>query len=317
MSRKQAKTRKKAPVASTDCYQTILAERTNRLRKGDKLYHYCPADAALSILEKGTIRFSDIKVLNDAEEGVWGYQVFQEAVRRIAERQDLPPRFPVIKTEFFDAIESVWTTISGISRPFLASFSLSGDSLSQWRAYADDGRGFAIGFGIAAFRQMPCHLLTVLYDRDAQVSETILSIGKIHKIFKNSANLACLPFVEHAYALMGKSVSFKNPAFRDEHEVRSLHMVGALINDNCWKLQDLGGYIGEQMVQGHPVGFQVRKGGIVAYLDIPFSPDRTAAAIEEIVLGPKCGNTPEDMNFILGNLGYGILPIRRAGVAYR
>ena len=34
---------------------------------------------------------------------------------------------------------------------FVSCFSADGDVLSQWRAYADDGHGFAIGFAPAEF----------------------------------------------------------------------------------------------------------------------------------------------------------------------
>ena len=35
---------------------------------------------------------------------------------------------------------------------FIASFSRDRDDLGQWRAYADDGRGFAIGFSPRLFK---------------------------------------------------------------------------------------------------------------------------------------------------------------------
>jgi len=35
--------------------------------------------------------------------------------------------------------------------PYISCFSLDSDSLSQWRAYADDGKGVAIGFNEECF----------------------------------------------------------------------------------------------------------------------------------------------------------------------
>ena len=49
----------------------------------------------------------------------------------------------------------------------ISCYSLDPDVLSQWRAYADDGRGFAIEFS-AKLMQMPAKKLRVLYDEERQ-----------------------------------------------------------------------------------------------------------------------------------------------------
>jgi hypothetical protein len=41
------------------------------------LYHYCSAQALLSVLKNRTIRFSDVTLLNDREEAAWGYLPFR------------------------------------------------------------------------------------------------------------------------------------------------------------------------------------------------------------------------------------------------
>jgi hypothetical protein len=47
---------------------------------------------------------------------------------------------------------------------FISSFGLCGDDLGQWRAYADGGRGFALGFDAAALEHesAPDSLLAII-----------------------------------------------------------------------------------------------------------------------------------------------------------
>ena len=100
----------------------------------ETLYHYCSASAFLAIIRSRTIRLGSIFFMNDSKEYYW----FQEQVLQyIQQHRDESP-------EYFAEVEA------HVSQPsidqYCACFSADGDSLSQWRAYADDGRGFAIGF---------------------------------------------------------------------------------------------------------------------------------------------------------------------------
>jgi hypothetical protein len=56
--------------------------------------------------------------------------------------------------EFLDCLADMLSTknFSGRFEFFIASFSRDLDELSQWRAYADNGRGYAIGFAPRVFR---------------------------------------------------------------------------------------------------------------------------------------------------------------------
>jgi hypothetical protein len=57
----------------------MLIQRVRPKDTQGTMYHYCSAQTFLSIIQNRTIRFSDINLLNDAEEGRWGYGIFIEA----------------------------------------------------------------------------------------------------------------------------------------------------------------------------------------------------------------------------------------------
>jgi hypothetical protein len=66
----------------------------------------------------------------------------------------------------------------------ISSYSLDPDVLSQWRAYADDGRGFAIGFS-PKLMQMPAKKLRVLYDEDRQLYEMLGNLKHTYEYEKS------------------------------------------------------------------------------------------------------------------------------------
>jgi Protein of unknown function (DUF2971) len=111
------------------------------------LYHYTDARGLKGIIESGTIWFTDYRHMNDPSELVHG----MEFAHLVANDPDLNAD---------QRVEAFLKTFSGMFKHakfqatldfFIASFSRSRDELGQWRAYADNGRGFAIGFSPRIF----------------------------------------------------------------------------------------------------------------------------------------------------------------------
>lgn len=101
------------------------------------IYHYCGADTFHAICLNKKLRFSDLHSMNDYMERHWGYDIWEEAASGLLDS---------IGVSFLDEIDRVFHN-SGFQGLLLGScFSKNGDVLSQWRAYADDGAGYSIGF---------------------------------------------------------------------------------------------------------------------------------------------------------------------------
>jgi hypothetical protein len=299
---------------------------TDRLREIDDdsiIYHYCSSESFISIVNNRTIRFSDINLLNDAEEGRWGYKVFEDAATKVINRDGIPEEvcklIEGLDEAFVDQIDKLRFAAGLRFANFASSFSTDGDSLSQWRAYADDGRGMAIGFRVSELRRMPVQIFDIEYQYEKQVKEVSTRICSIYLEFCDKGKDCSLPwFFEACVSLAVSLIGFKNPAWRDEKEVRCQHVVDVDISDEgIWTLTDGGGVSAGKDVEGQPIRFHARQSSIVPYLDMPFEVSGERKPIVEVVLGPKNPNAPGNIMFALGNAGYGHVALKRAGAAYR
>jgi hypothetical protein len=127
---------------------------------------------------------------------------------------------------------------------FSLSFSLDGDELGQWRAYSDNGRGYAIGFDASSLEQAFSRLgrekhlvFPVSYDENhlSELQERLVDTFVFY--------LRALPST-HALTAVGRdfltnmlgsftsvalhiSVLFKNKHYRAEREYRFLQVFGS------------------------------------------------------------------------------------------
>jgi hypothetical protein len=296
----------------------MLIERLRDVQKEGTMFHYCSAQTFLSIIQNRTVRFSYVNLLNDAEEGRWGYDIFIEAVNLLLRREGIYKNAPAVPRAFLDKIDQVWFNSQIGFSNFVACFSSDGDSLSQWRAYADDGRGFAIGFKVKELRRMPIQIYDVLYEKEKQVEEMVNILGASYLEFQErEMKLDDGWLFQRSVEIAASSIALKNPAWRDEKEVRCHHIVSSIVDRASWRLVDDGGLIDGTSVAGQPIQFQARDGVVVPFFDMPFEVSAECQPIQEVVLGPKYLHAPYTVRFALGNAGYGDVPIKNAGSKYR
>src|SRR5260221_5581453 len=117
--------------------------------------------------------------------------------------------------------------------------------------------------------------------------------------------------------LAASSIALKNPAWRDEKEVRCHHLVNAKIDDKSWRLEDAGGTRDGEPLPAQPIHFQARRGVIVPIIDEPFEVTDDRQPIKEVVLGPRYPSNAGALMFAMGNAGYRSVSIRTAGSQYR
>ena len=190
----------------------------------DVFYHYCSVQTFQAICEHKKIRFSDINMLNDYYEARWSYRIFELAATELLNDKMIGEKFVDPNKAFFDKVDEVIAPQQLYSLPIISSFSKEPDVLSQWRAYADNGRGIAIGFTGAVLKAMPVTRLEVLYDRKQQVKEMKAALLAIHmESIKDGPISFGTKFREACQLLSFWKLGFKNPAFAEEKEVRCLH----------------------------------------------------------------------------------------------
>ncbi|MGY3593968.1 hypothetical protein ACVIGB_002017 [Bradyrhizobium sp. USDA 4341] len=210
----------------------MIYDRLYKPTNDELIYHYCGADAFTQIVRSKTMWQTAYSALNDATERKWGYEQFQDAADKLRK---------VCGAEFIDRIMEIVRLTQDHSVAMVSSYSLNGDLLSQWRAYADDGRGFAIGFSPREL-EWPAKPLRVLYDRAAQRKELTNNIRHVFETEKQFGFRYDERFNHHWFAFALDLCAYKHPSFAEEMEIRNVHMSGLALdeqrkadNDSAWR----------------------------------------------------------------------------------
>lgn len=206
----------------------------------NELYHYTSGQSFVSIINSQYLFATERSFLNDPNEFEWGLNEINSIINNLNDNQ--------YSSNFIEQIKlSLMEKQQDNLRLFVLSLSANSDLLSQWRAYAEDGKGFAIGldgkvlrdrsgFGENVLRDIDVnkypnefvytyHLLQVIYNKFDQ--KTILNKfvefaykfwNKIEDKNDNDALLFFRLMVEHR--LKEILISLKNPGYQEEQEWR-------------------------------------------------------------------------------------------------
>jgi hypothetical protein len=283
----------------------MLPSRVYQPAASELIYHYCDATAFLAICTGKKMRFSDAFSMNDFMEMHWGYRVWERAATVLLER---------VGREFLDRIDVVLHGFGLRGLPVVSCYSKLGDVLSQWRAYADDGQGYAIGFHAQSLLQMSVRPLEVLYEEDQQIFELQAGILALHK---SAASEETPEFGLLSNLLAADLAALKNPAFKEEQEVRLLHLLDFEESNSSLRLVDAGGRTFTKEVQGVPVSFRMRQNAPVAYIDLDFSDVGETNPIKQVIVGPKNGALLSGISVFLETIGLGGVEVRRSQASYR
>lgn len=284
------------------------------------LYHYCSNLAFHSILAQKKVRLSLLSMSNDSKEG----QHIIDAAARV-----LPNSFKHKR----DALEQLQQVISLISA---IGFCLSadGDVLSQWRGYADNAQGVAIGFDFTAMDEAAeqdtndeiiVRLTPILYDEHIlmQIMEPDLQPVIEHftkgKMRKPLVDTILSPMTDEekeketerykkaidelGYMLMkiaNYAFMVKAPFFQEEKE---------------WRIAALLTNLGEALVLPN-AQFQPSAEKLKPFRDFPlqgFPP----SVIREIVLGPRNQTPNQVVRLYLDSQGFQHVSVRRSVGSYR
>ena len=277
------------------------------------LYHYCNVNSFFNIIENRSIWLSDIEKSNDTLELSYIKKEYSNYVRQAIIdfigyhiTNDLP-----FDEDKLTAFSNVFSEIHAlpISKTWVFCLSEKGDLLSQWRGYADDGYGIAIGFDRKFFekfvdtfwesRKEEPYLLWLSkinyskYDMKKEIEKLInpLEFGK------------CITLEEFANKIMQPlsqvdaiAPFFKDPSFKEEKEWRIAF--SSIIGTECnysrinreTPVATLGGF----------AYFPIDK-NLVSHLELKFKDLKKA--INKIILGPKCQVSINEMRYYLISKG--------------
>lgn len=203
------------------------------------IYHYTNDVGLRGILETGQLWLSDIFNLNDPSELSHG---FSHAVNILNGKADKGPPESQLFAKDFSAFHS--GGMQQTAHYFVCSFSSDGDDLGQWRAYADNGRGYALGFDAKALEEIftkengvpipnnntfpVTYKDAVLTDIHRQMIDSMFDLislprGKNMESASVNAYMKELSVYLSVHALHA-ALFFKHEAYRNESEYRFLQI---------------------------------------------------------------------------------------------
>lgn len=267
------------------------------------IYHYCNVDAFKAIIQNKTLWLSSVYNLNDYKEIHW---IKEKVLKKIALYTD---KYSFDK---FNKFEQFYN--NELPNVYIASFSKGDDLLSQWRAYANDGHGVAIGFNTEYFKQNNLvSTSTVLYDELEQenlidnILAPLLNLGdNINTNSKEFMNL-CEHIIEQLNFLSAKS---KNELFKEENEVRLIHTPTITDDEENQK------FIFENNLSD--MMFRAVCGNLIPYFELRFNKELLdIPPILEIVKGPKNKFIDQEIKIFLSNNGLYNVKIKNSKSSYR
>jgi len=283
------------------------------------IYHYTSDAGLRGILESGQLWLSDIFSMNDPSELRHG---MSPAVEILKARARADRREQKLFADDFSNFSEL--SIEATAHYFVCSFSSDSEELGQWRAYADNGRGYVLGFdgkeledafiGSSTTPNPTTRLLRSTF----RVNYDDAELSKIHgKLIDAMFDLISLPrgrkdldsdsINEYTRALsiytsqyvLSTAIFFKHEAYRHESEFR---------------FQEL------HEVSGSPpdVKRRYRSHQMVKYREFDWR-SRQPRALREIVVGPAA-DRDKALQFArdcLASFGYKHVTVRQSQIPYR
>ena len=254
------------------------------------LYHYCGLDAFLSIIKNSTLWLSDIRKSNDYLECVYCRDKINEKIRGFLEDDKEA-------LEAWDFGYNINSDLSMDMISYVACFSENKDQLSQWRGYADNGAGIAVGFSRESFADLkeaaPSHISfrKVIYDEKEQEKF-------IERIARESIKAMETKPVAQVAAELNQNYRLqfpvlKNASFEEEAEWR------IIFNDSFSKRKR---HVGKNILFSG-IRYTVREKRLVSYIEMDFSKLKYNA-VKEIWIGPKAEVEIQDILHLLDVYGY-------------
>lgn len=232
----------------------------------ERYYHYTSVEGCFGIITTRGIWLTDYRFLNDKREL----------------RQGLESFLTQIPGEYRASFERAFKWHDMWNHHCVFSLSRSPTILSQWRAYASDGAGMALGLSSTFLNYAGLSLVECRYeDHDEYALELVRKhaqfVASVHEA--SSQRVAENDFMDWIAdnkagfnALIEDLIALKNPAFAEEQELRAV-----------WSKP-----MGE-------VKMRVARDLIIPYVEAKIWPEDEKAShlgvvLPEIWLGPKCSD---------------------------
>lgn len=312
------------------------------------IYHYCTLDTFVQVIKNKTIRMSDLNKTNDYLEKTWGKRFLYDTLCEELEKNNIQMNLKEgywYSDEAHTHLEQLQNDIDRMLKhqTLITCFSKDRDKLSQWRAYANDGSGIAIGFDLNYLRKM------VKNSQNFYIGEVVYKKDKQKKIIREEVYAPAFQYMKNFFQhdmdkVYGDFNTYfveefdifceiqdnseqifcflKNPAFEEEHEVRMVYNTGIYEDIEMEELKKLM-LVPHEFGKGKkklilkPMEVQLKGEKLVMYADLNFEHCIQDGIIKEIVIGPKAEITDHDIQQLLCVNGFDDIIIRKSDASYQ
>ena len=317
------------------------------------LYHYCSNRTFESIVSKKQLWMCDICNSNDYSE----IRILLPGLFFVAEDlyNSSPFPFKYKGLDNLDAIRLLLTEMekyitkaynNGFLTSFVSCFCENGDILSQWRGYANDGRGCSVGFSLEELKKY-CEnnskilrleqvdyidknqLDNIVNEKAQELIDRIKNIREENKqLFSKFEDFAgkfqdeCIFFTlsTHVEKIIMNSLKYKWNSFSEELEWRvffsSISKDEKMIFDKEDKqIQSFRKFDSAAKLLESKVDFIVRDDSITTYYPIELM-ELSDVPIKEIIIGPKNKSKVQDIKLLLAKYGINEAKIKYSSITY-
>ena len=288
-------------------------------------YHYCSAESFRLIIESSLFHLSSTHNMNDKGEGQFALKILMSEIdnlKEIMSKQD------DVYIEAFEAMKN--RIISESNDRYILCLSKHNDMLSQWRGYADDGKGLCIGLDMEAFGFEPTNKTEIpqinssIFNKQSFNLNTVdycdeeLAISKcktLMKLFKsemdNISDNQSQRFAGFYRLLSNILFMIKHVSFKEETEIRLMYNqnIHPTDNENSFQLSEDPNYIKQ-------VKFKTRDSFLIPFVELNFK-EIKKELIKEITLGPKNNFHESDIKLFLRANNLEHVKVSRSESTYR
>ena len=315
----------------------------NDIKKINRIYYYCSLEAFMSIMENSSIRMCDILKSNDSSEIEYGIKLLRRYLKNSCVSFSNEHIVDNTIKEFFINIDYNGLISEIINKNqlvyYCTCFSSERDLLSQWRGYANDGKGVAIGFYTQDFidegKYINVRFDKIIYDEETQKQCLINCIKSQLDGIKESKGKTQLCLYENAikqaiFSFIYEIAFFKNEAFKEENEWRLVcyfnynHACSKTIKNDglqtvsACKIADFESETYNKGLINRKIRFKCTDEKVSSFIEFCFKTVKKSI-ISDVIIGPKAKADLTDISLFLCSNGYDLakIKIRKSAATYQ
>jgi len=252
------------------------------------LFHYTTLPTFLAIIQNRSVRFCELSKSNDKAEG----RFISESLQSLMTHMKIPDYIQASVSHILERLINIYSYYG-------FCMTSEGDDLGQWRAYADNGRGVAIGFDldklVECAKESPLSISTKVSQVRYGMEEILSLVDDLLETLRRIDVAQNRDFWSDPEAL------FRS----DTQDAKALTFTIQTFSQNCYDIKNQSFLMEKEtwitqettFTASSFLKFFSRQNRIVPYYDVKINPD----CLNCIVAGPELDISPHDISRVLSS----------------